>query len=233
MPLPFVLVTLESSVLGLSVSKSHKMAQGLKRALSNSRVLLPLIHSLVALTLLSFHYLPGWPKWRARDLIEQRFIEAEARAGRWPPSNAMAFELCYFGTPRVIAAMFPAELPAYFVAGVLVIPSNTRDRLLEAAPGRILPSTRMLLFIGIFAAIVGLQWYLMARLTSTAQTSLLWRRIVYFVPIACIPLGLMLPRRWDLFPFLSLPFWIFLATGTALQYRKKRAPALPLDPKLA
>jgi hypothetical protein len=119
--------------------------------------------------------------------------------------------------------MFPANLPAVLVAGVLVIPSNTRDRLLEYAPGRILPSTRMLIFIGLFAVVVALQWYVIARLTSTPRTSRLWRRIVYIAPIACIPLGLVLPGLWaDLFRLASLLFWVFMLAGTVLQYRRKR-----------
>lgn len=92
-----------------------------------------------------------------RDLVEQQRIEGDARAGRWPPSNAVGFEVCYFGISSQIAAMFPTNLPAVLVSGVLVIPSNTRDHLLEPAPGRALPSTRILLFILIFVAVVALQ----------------------------------------------------------------------------
>jgi len=199
------------------------MASTLKRAFSNSRVLLPLIHAGIALTLLSFLYLPGWPKWRMGNLVEQQRIEADARAGRWPPSNTVGFAPCYFGSPSQVSAMFPANLPAFLVSGVLVIPSNTLDHLLEPAPGRILPSTRFLLFILIFAAVVALQWYLMARVTSAPRTSAFWRRIVYITPIACIPLGLVLGRKWEgLFRLASLPFWIFIVIGTVLQYRKKR-----------
>lgn len=198
----------------------------MKRAPSNSRVLLPLIHAVIALTLLSCLYLPGWPRWRMRDVIEQQRIDADARAGRWPPSNTVGFEVCYFGSPRQISAMFPADLPAILAAGVLVVPSNARDHLLEPSPGRILPSTRILLFIVAFASVVALQWYLIAGVTSRPQTSLFWRRIVYIAPIACIPLGLASHGKWnDFFRLASLPFWIFLFIGTLLQYRKKRGSA--------
>jgi len=195
----------------------------LKRLFSNSRVLVPLIHTGIALALLSSLYLPGWRKWRIQDVSEQQGIEADARAGRWPPSDNVKFELCYFGSPRQISAMFPANLPAILIAGALVTPSNARDHLLERAPGRILPSTWLLLFIAIFAAVVAVQWYLLVRVTSAPQTPPHWRRIVYIVAIASIPLGLILHEKWaDLFRFASLPFWMFIATGTVLQYCKKR-----------
>ena len=196
----------------------------MKSVFSKSRVLLPLIHSGIALTLLSSLYLPEWSKWRARDVVEQKRIDADARAGRWPPNNTLVFEGCYFGSPRQISSMFPADLPSVLLAGFLVTPSNTRDRLLERAPGRILPSTRVLLFIAIFAAVVALQWYLMARVISTPQTSRFWRRFVYFVPIACIPVGLELRGKWDdLFRLASLPFWILMITVMALQYCTRKS----------
>jgi len=193
----------------------------LKYGLSNSRMLLPLIHAAIALALLSYVYLPRWPEWRKRDVAEQQYIEAEARAGRWPPqTDGMGFMACYFGPPRPIAAMFPADLPAIAVAGALVVPSNARDMLLEPAPGRMLPSTRILIFIGLFTVVVALQWYLIARLTITPRTSRLWQRIVYVVPIACIPLGLVLPEHWaDLLRLASLPFWIVMPAGIAWQNR--------------
>jgi hypothetical protein len=202
----------------------------LKHGLPNSRTLLPLMHAGIALALLCYLYLPTWSEVRRRDVAEQQYIEAEGRAGRWPPSTRVGFEPCYFGTPRQITAMLPANLPAVLLTGFLVVPSNTRDHLLEGAPGRTLPSTRMLLYMVLFAAVVALQWYLMARLTSTPRTSPVWRRIVYIAPIACVPLGLALRGKWaDLFRIGTLPFWVFLLTGTLLQYWRKRPKARVLD----
>ena len=192
----------------------------LKYGLSNPRTLLPLIHAAIALALLSSLYLPRWPEWRRRDIAAQQYVEAEARAGRWPPSDDVDWEPCYFGPPREIAAMLPANLPAFLVAGALVIPSSAHDHLLENAPGRILPTTRLLIFMGLFAVVVALQWYVIARLTSAPGTSRRWRRIVYIAPIACIPLGLVLPREWaDLFRLASLPFWVFMLAGIVFQHR--------------
>jgi hypothetical protein len=192
----------------------------LKYGLPNSRTLLPLIHAGIALVLLSILYLPRWPEWRRRDIAAQQYVEAEARAGRWPPSDGTGWEPDYSGAPPEIAAMFPANLPAFLVAGWLVMPGNVHDRLLENAPGRILPSTRALIFIGLFAVVVALQWYVIARLTSAPGTSRRWRRIVYIAPIACIPLGLVLPREWaDLFRLASLPFWVFMLAGIVFQHR--------------
>src|SRR5215471_13915179 len=126
----------------------------LKSGLSNPRTLLPLIHAVIALALLSSMYLPRWPEWRRRDVAAQQYVEAEARAGRWPPPGAAGWEPCYFGPPREIVAMLPANLPALLVAGALVIPGSAHDHLLENAPGRILPTTRLLIFIGLFAGVV-------------------------------------------------------------------------------
>jgi hypothetical protein len=194
----------------------------LKYGLSNPRTLLPLIHAAIALALLSSLYLPRWPEWRRRDIAAQQYVEAEARAGRWPPSDDVDWEPCYFGPPREIAAMLPANLPAFLVAGALVIPSSAHDHLLENAPGRILPTTRLLIFMGLFAVVVALQWYVIARLTSTPRTPRLWQRIVYIAPIACVPLGLVLRGLWDdWFRIASLPFWVFMLAGTVLQYWRK------------
>lgn len=183
-------------------------------------MLLPVVHAGIALTLLSCLYFPGWLKW---DVFEQQRIEADARAGKWPPT--VGFEPCYFGPPRQISAMLPANLPAVLISGVLVIPGNAHDHLLEPVPGRLLPSTRILIFIPIFAGVVALQWYLLARITSTPRVTPSWRKIIYIAPIACVSLGLMLRGAWgDIFRLVSLPFWIFMVAGTILQYRKKQAP---------
>ena len=190
-----------------------------KYGLSKPRTLLPLTHAGIALALLSFLYLPRWPEWRRQDIAAQNYVEAEARAGRWPPPGGVGWEPCHFGPPREIAAMLPANLPALLVAGALVMPSNAQDHLLENAPGRILPTTRLPIFIGLFAVVVALQWYVIARLTFTSRTSRLWQRIVYIVPIACIPLGLGLRgSSADWFRIASLPFWVFMLAGTVWQY---------------
>jgi hypothetical protein len=195
----------------------------LKSAFSNSRVLLPVVHAGIALTLLSSLYLPGWRKWRVRDVVEQQRIEAEANTGKWPPTNTVGFEPCYFGPPRQISAMLPANLPAVLISGVLVVPGNAHDHLLEPAPGRLLPSTRILIFIPIFGAVVAFQWYFLARITSTPRVTPSWRKVIYIAPIACVPLGLVLREAWgDMFRIASLPFWLFMVTGTILQYRKKQ-----------
>src|SRR6516165_9977705 len=102
----------------------------LKYGLPNSRTLLPLIHAGIALVLLSILYLPRWPEWRRRDIAAQQYVEAEARAGRWPPSDGTGWEPDYSGAPPEIAAMFPANLPAFLVAGWLVMHGNVHDRLL-------------------------------------------------------------------------------------------------------
>jgi len=196
-----------------------------KYRLSNPRMLLPLTHAAIALALLSYLYLPGWPEWRRRDVAEQQYIGAAARAGQWFQSDGLAWEACYFGAPRQISVLFPANLPTFLAAGVLVVPCNARDRLLERAPGRMLPSTRILIFIAFFVAVVALQWYLIARLTITPRTSRLWRGIVCIAPVACIPIGLALPEKWaDLLRLASLPFWIFMLAGIALQYSRKALP---------
>ena len=195
----------------------------MKGTLSNPQVLLPVVHATIALALLFSLYMPGWHKWRTRDLVEQRHIEADARAGKWPPTNSVGWEPCYFGPPREISAMLPANLPAVFLSGVLVVPSNAHDRLLEPAPGRMLPSTRILIFIPIFVGVVALQWYLVARITSTPRITPSWRTFIYVAPAACVPLGLMLhDAPGDVFRLASLPFWIFMVAGTIFQYRKKR-----------
>jgi hypothetical protein len=60
---------------------------------------------------------------------------------------------------------------------------------------------------------------------TTPRTSRLWRRIVFIAPIVCIPLGLVLREKWvDLFRLASLPFWVFMLTGTLLQYLRKPQP---------
>ena len=157
---------------------------------------------------------------RRLDIAEQQRIEAEARAGRWPPVDGVYFLRCYFGSPKEIAAMFPANLPTILIAGALVVPSNALDYLLEPAPGRILPSTRLLIYVVLFAMVVALQWYLILRLISTPRISASWRQIVCIAPIACVLLGLTLHGRWlDLFRVASLFFWIALVLGTLWQWR--------------
>jgi len=190
------------------------------------RILLPSVHAGIALALLLHLYLPHWAKARRRDIAEQAYIEAEARAGRWPPLNAVGFEPCYFVAPREITAMLPANLPSVVVAGFLVVPSNSRDRLLEPAPGRILPTTRLLIFVAMFAAVVALQWYLIARLTQPPRISAFWRRTLWIAPIACIPLGLVLRNRWaDWFRLAALPFWGFIVIGVLFQYWNRHRTA--------
>jgi hypothetical protein len=108
---------------------------------SISRIWLPITHAAIALALVLNLYLPHWEKERSRDVAFQAYVEREARAGRWPPVSGVMWEGDYFGPPKQITAMFPADLPSMVIAGFLVIPSNARDRLLEQAPGRILPTT--------------------------------------------------------------------------------------------
>jgi hypothetical protein len=194
--------------------------------LTISRILLPSVHAGLAVALLFHLYLPHWAKARKRDIAEQAYVEAEARAGRWPPLNAVGFEPCYFRAPREITAMLPANLPSVMVAGFLVVPSNTRDRLLETAPGRILPTTRLLIFVAMFAAVVAIQWYLIACLTQPPRTSAFWRRTLWIAPIACIPLGLVLRNRWaDWFRLAALPFWGFIVIGVLFQYWNRHRTA--------
>jgi hypothetical protein len=129
-----------------------------KVGLFNARTMLPLIHSAMTLALLSNLYLPRLPERRKRDLAMQQWVEGEARAGRWPRPDGLSWEADYFGPPRQIAAMYASNLPALLVAGVLVVPSNALDRLLQPAPGRVLPSTRLLIFIALFAGVSRLSW---------------------------------------------------------------------------
>ncbi len=195
----------------------------LKYRLSNPRLLLPLLHSVIALALLLHLYLPHWREQRAIDVGVQQYIEREAREGRWPPAHSVGWEACYFGPPREIIALFPANVPALLIAGILVVPSNPRGRLLQPAPGRILPRTRILIFIALFSAVVASQWHLTARLLSLSRISVVRRRIVYVVPLACIPLALVLTDDWSvLLRLASLLFWLFMPIGTLLLYWRKR-----------
>ena len=190
--------------------------------MSIARRLLPFVHAGIALALLLNLYLPGWARLRKRDIAYQAYIEAEARAGRWPPANAVRFEPDYFGTPKQITAMLPANLPSVMIAGFLVVPSNTRDYLLENAPGRILPTTRALIFVVMFALVVALQWYLIAWLTRPPRMSAFWRRTLYIAPIACIPLGLVLSDKWgDLLRIATIPLWVFILIGTLVHCRRR------------
>jgi hypothetical protein len=192
--------------------------------LSISRTLLPFVHAGIALSLLLHLYLPHWAEARKRDIAEQTHIEAEARAGRWPPVNVVGFEPCYFGTPKEITAMLPANLPSVVIAGVLVVPSNARDRLLEPTPGRILPTTRVLIFVAVFTAVVAQQWYWIALFAKPPRTSVVWQNVLYIAPIAFVPLGLVSRgKSADLFRLGALPFWGFVFVGTLLRYWKRRA----------
>lgn len=188
--------------------------------------MLPVVHGTIALALLSYLYLPDWRHIRTLEVAIQQDIEAKARAGRWPPAETIGWEACYFGPPRPIAAMFPANLPALLVGGILVVPSNARARLLEQAPGRILPSTRVLIFMVVFATLVGLQWHVIVRILSTDRISPHWRGFICVAPIVLIPLDLVLPGAWaDLFPLVGLSFWIFLVAGTVVEFCRTRPRA--------
>lgn len=201
-------------------------AQILNTGWPTSRVVLPLLHAAIALALLSYLYLPHWRDIRKREVAMQLEIEAEARAGRWPRQGDIGFEACYFGHPRPITAMYPANLPALFVAGSLVVPSNVQAHLLEQAPGCILPSTRLLVFIVVFSMVVALQWYGIVRILGKDRISPLWRGFIYVAPITLIPVDLVLRAGWaDLFPLVGLSFWIFLVVGTVTQYRYNRPRA--------
>ena len=200
--------------------------------LSIARRLLPFVHAGIALALLLHLYLPGWARLRKRDIAYQAYIEAEARAGRWPPVNAVRFEPDYFGPPKQITAMLPANLPSVVIAGFLVVPSTARDRLLENAPGRILPTTRALIFVVMFALIVALQWYLIERLTRPPRLSAFWRKTLCIAPIACIPIGLVLSDKWgDLFRI--APLWAFILVGTLLHCRRRNRRVAELECKSA
>ena len=192
--------------------------------LSISRIWLPLAHAGIALGLLLNLYLPYWERTRARDVAIQAYVEEQARAGRWPPVNAVGFQACYFGAPKQITAMIPANLPSLIIAGFLVVPSNARDYLIEPAPGRMLPTTRAMIFAAVFAGVVGLQWYLIALFLKPERTPVAWQAFLYTAPIACIPVGLVLRDKWtDLFGLGALPFWGFIVFGTLLlPYWKRR-----------
>ena len=116
------------------------------------------------------------------------------RSSRWPlaPATGVGFEPDYFGAPRQIAVLFVPDLPALLIGAPLVIPSTARDHLLERAPGRMLPSTRMLIFISIFTGLVAAQWYAMTVVACHAFSAAL-RRIVYLGPALYIPVGLLVP----------------------------------------
>ena len=187
-------------------------------------MILALIHAGISLGLLLNLYLPNWAKWRQRDVLYQQHIEAQAKAGQWPPQTFVGFEVCYFGHPKEIDAMFPANLPSLAIAGVLIVPGNFRDHLLEPAPSRMLPSTRALIFITLFVVIVGLQWYVLGFLISSPRVSASWQWFTYVVPIACVPLGLVLRGGWrELFLFASFPFFAFLVARTLWLYRRPSA----------
>ena len=190
----------------------------------NWRILLPSIHAGIALALLVNLYIPSWQAWKAarkRDVVAQQYVEAEARAGHWPPPDGVMFEPDYFGPPWQIGVLFPADLPAILSAGVLIIPSNTRDRLLDPGPGRILPSTRILIFAALFVLTVALQWYLIAYLTEPPKTSATWEWFLRMVPIALVPVGLMPSQGWlDIVRFASIPLWVFIVVGILWQYWK-------------
>ena len=131
--------------------------------------ILPLTHVLIALLLLSHLYLLRWSEWRGRDVVEQRYVEDEARAGRWPPRSDIGFEPEYFGPPREIAVLVLPDLPAIVIGGALVVPSTARDHLLEHAPGRMLPTTRTLIFIILFGGLCGLAYFVLAVIEAFAR----------------------------------------------------------------
>jgi hypothetical protein len=169
---------------------------------------LPLVHAGVALVLLSNLYLTHWSEWRHRDTAEQKWVEEEARAGHWPPAGSVGFEPDYFGAPRQIAVLFAPDLPALLLGAPLVVPSPARDHLLERAPGRMLPSTRTLIFILLFTGFVAAQWYAITVIARRAF-SLLLRRILYFGPILYIPVGLVVPDRIEIsLRFAAVILWV-------------------------
>jgi hypothetical protein len=181
---------------------------------SISRLWLPLLHAAIALALVLNFYLSHWEEDRARDVVLQAYVEKEARAGRWAPVHGDGYEMDR-GTPKEIIAILPADLPSLVIAGFLVIPSNARDRLLERAPGRIRPTTRVVIFAAVFAAVVALQWYLIALFAKPPRISVVWQKFLYAAPMAGIPLGLVLPDKWaNWFTLGTLPFWGFILVGT-------------------
>jgi hypothetical protein len=193
---------------------------------SDPSIWLPFLHAAIALALVLNLHLPHWQKERSRDVAFQAYVEREARAGRWPPVYGVGWEVDHFGPPKQITAMFPADLPSMVIAGFLVIPSNARDRLLERAPGRILPTTRVVVFAVLFAAVVALQWYLIALFAKPPRTSLAWQKFLYAGPMAGIALGQVLPDKWaNWFTLGALPFWGFIFVGTLSQYWKRRRSA--------
>jgi hypothetical protein len=190
---------------------------------SISRLWLPFLHAAIALALVLNLYLPHWEEERAPDVVLQAQVEKEARAGRWAPVNMNGFELDRFGTPKQITAMLPADLPSMVIAGSLVIPSSARDRLLEPAPRRILPTTRAMIFAPLFAVVVALQWCLIGLFAKPPRTSVVWQKFLYITPIACIPIGQVVRDKWAaLFSLGALLFWAFVFVGTLSQYWKRR-----------
>src|SRR6266700_1009454 len=189
--------------------------------------ILPLTHVLIALLLLSDLYLRHWSEWRRRDIVEQRYVEDEARAGRWPPQNNIGFELDHFGPPRQIAALFLPDLPAIVIGAALVVPSTARDHLLEHAPRRMLPTTRTLIFIVLFGGLVAAQWYLITRIAARAFSHLL-RRIVYIAPVLYVAVDLIVPHSVEevlrvcaVIPWIIFAGWLLRRTW--IFWRSKRA----------
>jgi hypothetical protein len=187
------------------------------------RILLPLVHGGIAFALVL--NLPQFREARRRDIVYQQFIEGEARAKRWPPNETLDFEPDFSGIPQQISALYPSDLPALIVAGVLIIPSPASYHLvMEAAPGRMLPSTRAVIVVLIFVAVVVAQWYLIVRINGPPRNAASWQFSVYLISVASIPFGLLLPDGWiNLAVRLSaLPFWIFIGVRTLLNWRNHR-----------
>jgi len=113
-------------------------------------------------------------------------------------------------------------LPSILIAGTLVVPSTARDRLLEAGPGRVLPSTRALVFSLLFALIVFVQWTFITFLIHSPRISNVWRDAVSFLPLAALPIAFMSENLNDIVRLASIPLWFVFILGTALQHWTKR-----------
>jgi hypothetical protein len=151
------------------------------------RILLPLVHTTIAVALLLHLYGPGWNRHRQNERRYQAQIEAEARAGTWKEYPKWVLDPDDGGPPNEISILMLPDFPSLLLGGWGVIPGPA---LLEQAPGRLLPSTREILWAFPFLICVWLQWFLVGRRTETKELRL-WQVLLWWVPFLFVALELV------------------------------------------
>jgi hypothetical protein len=159
----------------------------LVQRLNRPRILLPLIHTVIAAILILQLYGPQWRRNRRSEREYQERIDTQAREGKWHPGPQWFFP-CE-GVPKEIIAFMLPDLPSMLVAGWGVVPCISSTRLQVQEPGRLLPSTRQILWCLPFLLSVGFQWYLVGIYAESAKY-MLGRALLWWIPLLWVALQL-------------------------------------------